>query len=430
MSEKQHQHQVFKKNKLSFDKEEGKQKESYVQISLETFYEYKFHKMLTNSELLLYLAIYSEIDKTTNKVQRSPNYWMEKVGISEDTIKRARPRLQKMGLIRATHHKPIIKRKNGQKFGKREYDEYSICSFEDALKTQVENGLRPREDLNLLPDTTQSLMAITEEKEEEVRNYKNQPTNKELEEFNKQRDTKTKPKAKKSSKAPNKASNLISTEATYYHPVLNGATSAPKLQQKEDGDFEYIYEEEEAPEYFYPEDIIEYFYKELNIPDHKRNTKRDKGALRKLWRETFGPISKHIRVETIDLIMFTISSAKALSYDKDRKLEDIFQLQYYTDEGMASLQDKMTIIVQDKDQKPDTTYMDITEEELEEAKTEYSFLDDLTKEEMIDTIRVYGYKKGFSDRLKELKDIYEEAGKEIRIDQSIRDEYYYNFMIN
>jgi hypothetical protein len=90
----------------------------------------------------------------------------------------------------------------------------------------------------------------------------------------------------------------------------------------------------------------------------------------------------------------------------------------------------MTIIVQDKDQKPDTTYMDITEEELEEAKTEYSFLDDLTKEEMIDTIKVYGYKKGFSDRLKELKDVYEEAGKEIRIDQSIRDEYYYNFMVN
>lgn len=148
-------------------------------------------------------------------------------------------------------------------------------------------------------------------------------------------------------KTANQKGNLINLDKFYFHPFIQIAPSAPMVVINDDGTFTESYSNDE----FYLQiktsmtldDIVEYFYS--RFPNISHNKKRDMGAIKHVFETIIIPTIKKQSNEDmneLDLILFSIDTAQALSFDLDDSLiKGILDLGKYVDEALFVYNDKI-----------------------------------------------------------------------------------------
>lgn len=248
--------------------------------------------------------------------------------------------------------------------------EHTNSKKQEEVNEIKENGRQESIKAKQTIAITEEVKAEIKEEQEEVKYNPDAPSNQEMDAYYKQKEQSNRQEIMSNKQG---GVNLLKQNTVYYHPTLTGI-SAPTITQNEvTGEFINNYNESSSkPESFAIEDFINLFYREFNIPSAKMNIKRDKGLLRRQWSETYVPAAQTVRVEPIDLMLFTLDAARYLSYDTDKKIEDIKFLTDYIDEAMGSVGDKKTVLANNEVTQKSNNEMDVQKAiELENMLYEY-----------------------------------------------------------
>lgn len=142
--------------------------------------------------------------------------------------------------------------------------------------------------------------------------------------------------------------NLILEDVFYFHPHLQVAPPAPVIYQNPDGTFSESYSNEEFhlrnKVYFTMNNALDYFY--CRFQKYHKNEKKDLGAIKHVFSRFISRAdleSKLYRmtIDPLDVLLFTIDGARALSEDKDREIYNILELERYIEEGLYILREKI-----------------------------------------------------------------------------------------
>ena len=148
-------------------------------------------------------------------------------------------------------------------------------------------------------------------------------------------------------KKSNNKDNLINLNKFYYHPFLQIVPSPPTITINNDGTFTESYSNDK---FFLQlktsitfQDILKYFYKKFY--EVRPNEKRDLGAIKHIYEKNIAPaieLSGDNSKSALDLLLFTIDTARTYTYDDDQKLSNgVLGLTHYIDHALTVYEEKM-----------------------------------------------------------------------------------------
>lgn len=138
--------------------------------------------------------------------------------------------------------------------------------------------------------------------------------------------------------------NLLEKGKFYFHPHLQIVPPPPVVMANTDGTVTMIQEKFylKIKRHFTFGDALQYFYE--RFPDIDRNERRDIAAIEYLYNKVVAPAVKSVnneRLSAVDLLLFTIDTARAICYEEDNKIQKLLDLAGYVKEALLVYQDKV-----------------------------------------------------------------------------------------